>query len=795
MKKIPSQLLLSTVAFGVAVSLNASATTLKPINENTLVKVEQDIAELNPQLDITDRFMVTFSDPSALAAFQASADNAQAQARAEAVMSSLRRTTGEQLEFVTTVGSDIVVLEIAEAREMKAMRLLADKLAGNVNVNSAEPDPRRYPQAQVTPYGFNKVQANQVSDSNAGNRKVCIIDSGYGINHEDLSGNLHAGTNGLAGNWNTASGSHGTHVAGTIAAMENSVGVKGVMPNQKVNLHIIKVFNASGFTYASGLVGAVNDCVSAGSHVVNMSLGGSGSSTVERNGMQSALNNGVLLVAAAGNDSAPTHSYHASYDAVISVASVDANNYHTPFSQDTDQVEISGPGEAVYSTVNGDGRVGDITYGSVTLGNHQVSPLLRVVRSAADPTKLALANIDTDFSGDMAACTISGSAYNCGDMTGKVCIAERIGEQSRRTNNYPDINGVKACQDAGAVGAVIYSNSDRPAMKSNQVRDLSSVITIPSVSVSRAHGQQLIAAAGTNASVTFASDSNYQLYDGTSMASPHVAGSLALAWSTKPTCTATQVRAAMVATALDIESPGRDNQTGHGLIQTKALADKLADNCGGTGSGANALTKDTPVTIAGATNSQTLYTFAVPANSKDVEFNLSGGTGDADMFVKFGSAPTTSAGGFDCKSEESANTEKCSFPAAQTGTYHVMILGYDAYANAQLTATYKEDTGSANGGTSSVDNASASRRSWKRYSQVIPAGMSKLTVTTKGGTGDADLYLRHGSNPTLSNYTCRSEEKANVETCVINNPTAGKWYISLYAYRTFSGVDIKAVWE
>jgi len=796
MKKIPSQLLLSTVALGVVASLNVNATTLKPVTSASQLATDKlEVQSQRP--DITERFVVVFNDASTMSAvseYQTALQqgltivDSETVSKARAIMSDMQEVVGEDMQLIQTLSGRSAVFEIADAKGMKAMRLLAEGLANGAAVASADPDPRRYPLAQHTPYGFNNVQANQVSDSNAGNRKVCVIDSGYAINHEDLSGNQHAGTNGLAGNWNTTSGSHGTHVAGTITAMNNSSGIKGLMPNQNVNLHIIKVFDDQGFTYASGLAGAVNDCVSAGSQVVNMSLGGPSASNSDRNAMQSALNSGVLLVAAAGNDSNGTHSYPASYDAVISVAAVDEDNFHAPFSQDTDQVEISGPGEAVYSTVSADGLVGTITYGSTTLENFDVAPLRRVVPSNGVPTTdittgVALSDILTDFSGDLGACTLTAGAYDCGDMTDKVCVVERNGNESRRTWTYPDVDAVKACQDAGAVGAVVYGNTERPSLKANQVRDIGMVVTIPSVSVSRAHGQQLAAAAGTNASVAYANDANYALYDGTSMASPHVAGAVALAWSTKPTCTAAQVREAMQTTALDLGSAGRDNETGHGLIQTKAMVDKLAeDNCGSTAPD-NALTNGTAVAVEGTTGSNKIFTLAVPANASNLKFDLTGGTGDADLYVKFASAPTTSD--YECRSWESGNTEQCPISNAQVGTYYVMVHGYAAYTNANLTASYTVSSGNT-GGSASQDNISGDRRAWQRYTLDVPAGMSKLTVTTSGGTGDADLYLRFGASPTTSTYDCRSEDKANTESCVINNPAAGEWHISLYGYQAKS---------
>jgi serine protease len=80
------------------------------------------------------------------------------------------------------------------------------------------------------------------------------------------------------------------------------------------------------------------------------------------------------------------------------------------------------------------------------------------------------------------------------------------------------------------------------------------------------------------------------------------------------------------------------------------------------------------------------------------------------------------------------------------------------------------------------------------YTVTIPSGTTKLTVTIAGGTGDADLYVRAGSAPTTSSYSCRPYLSGNNETCTFNNPTAGTvYYINVRAYSSYSGVNLKAV--
>jgi vibriolysin len=74
----------------------------------------------------------------------------------------------------------------------------------------------------------------------------------------------------------------------------------------------------------------------------------------------------------------------------------------------------------------------------------------------------------------------------------------------------------------------------------------------------------------------------------------------------------------------------------------------------------------------------------------------------------------------------------------------------------------------------------------------VPAGRSTLTVTTSGGTGDVDLYVRFNAAPTLSTFNCRPYRDGNLETCTISSPAAGRWYIMLNGYSAYSGVALKA---
>jgi len=81
------------------------------------------------------------------------------------------------------------------------------------------------------------------------------------------------------------------------------------------------------------------------------------------------------------------------------------------------------------------------------------------------------------------------------------------------------------------------------------------------------------------------------------------------------------------------------------------------------------------------------------------------------------------------------------------------------------------------------------------YKIVVPAGQTTLTFTISGGTGDADMYTKLGARPTLSTYDCRPYKTGNAETCTVNAPAAGTYYVLLNAYAAYSGVTLTATYS
>lgn len=195
--------------------------------------------------------------------------------------------------------------------------------------------------------------------------------------------------------------------------------------------------------------------------------------------------------------------------------------------------------------------------------------------------------------------------------------------------------------------------------------------------------------------------------------------------------------------------------------------------------------------ITGGQGSETSYTLEVPANASDLSFSISGGTGDADLYVNV-NAPAT-VDDYICRPYIGGNNETCDISNAQATTYHVMIRGYTSYTNVSLVGSYT--TGSDGKVELHETNLSAGRGGWEHFSLNVPSGLGKLTVVISGGSGDADLYVREGAQPTTNSWDCRPYVDGNSETCEFNNPNGGTWHFGVRGYRSFSGVSLDAVAE
>lgn len=193
------------------------------------------------------------------------------------------------------------------------------------------------------------------------------------------------------------------------------------------------------------------------------------------------------------------------------------------------------------------------------------------------------------------------------------------------------------------------------------------------------------------------------------------------------------------------------------------------------------------VGITGGEKSNHYFTLNVPSGSSNLTFTTAGGSGDADLYVKF--ASQASLTDYDCKSETSTSNETCSISNIQAGTYHVTVHAWNAISDVSVTGSFNSGSG-LQPINEQETNISVGTQAWTRYWYDLPAGYSSMTISTSGGTGDVDLYVRFGSQSSLNSYDCRPWKNGNSESCTFNNPASGRWYLDLYGYTAASGVTL-----
>ncbi|GHA69094.1 extracellular protease [Lysobacter bugurensis] len=206
-----------------------------------------------------------------------------------------------------------------------------------------------------------------------------------------------------------------------------------------------------------------------------------------------------------------------------------------------------------------------------------------------------------------------------------------------------------------------------------------------------------------NSGTSGPSTESYASYSGTSMAAPHVAGIVALMQSAATTPkTPAEIESILKSTARAFPSTP-SQPIGPGIAQARAAVDAVNGGTpppppptGGT------LTKGTPVTNLSASTGNSLeYTMTVPSGASNLTFSMSGGTGDADLYVRYGSAPTDSA--YDCRPYRSGNTETCTFSAPAAGTYYVRVKAYSSFSGVSLVGDYSTGGGSRQTYTNGTD--------------------------------------------------------------------------------------------
>lgn len=453
--------------------------------------------------------------------------------------------------------------EVAQLRKSPDVRFISRVVERRISASSSvglKPDSTSGTNQRM-PYGIAMIRAPEVwtATKGGGPVNVAVIDTGIDTRHPDLAANYAGGYNAITGSDDPGDDhGHGTHVAGTIAALDNDSGVVGVAP--ETHVWAVKVLDRLGVGSDENIAAGVDWVIqkkreSGGDWVMSLSLGGDMPSPVEEEAFTRAISEGILVVAAAGNSSSMNIQYPAAYDGVIAVGAIDSAGSLAAFSDFGKRLDVVAPGVGVLSTA---------------LEGTAPSAVMTLSTGAT----FAASSVEGSTAGD-----IEGRYVVCGtghpdDFPAKVKGNIALIRRGDITFNEK----VKNAQAAGATSVILYNYDDSAfatwTLCGGQCDP--DTHTWPIVlAISAADAQRLLADASQHVDMgTWVAD--YTAYSGTSQATPHVAGALALLWSLDPGAKAERVKDALLTTTTDLGAPGFDLMFGNGLINVAAAARKLA---------------------------------------------------------------------------------------------------------------------------------------------------------------------------------------------------------------------------
>ncbi len=732
-------------------------------------------ADLNRQ-DIT-HYIVTYT---------ANALENDAQAL-QADLQRVSRETGFEVKHARTLATGAQLVEVIRGKVKQAAQgpvesaqAVMVSFAKNPGVAYVEPDRRMT--AVLSPNDTNYASQWDLFESVGGQNqpsawdistgagiRVAVIDTGI-TPHSDLSGQTVGGYDFISssteardgngrdsnpndeGDWfnSTECGTgyasnsswHGTHVAGTVAALTNNAkGVAGVAFGSKiVPVRVLGRCGGSTSDIVDAIVWSSGGSVSGvpananPARVINMSLGGSGSCGSFQAAINTARNNGTVVVVAAGNSNANVSGFSpANCSGIISVAATDRQGNRASYSNYGTGITVSAPGGETATTTNG--ILSTLNNGTTTQGAEGYAYYQGTSMAAPHVAGLAaqVLALNSSLSPDQVRNFITGNARALPGTCSGGCGAGII-------------NALATLQAVGGGG----SNAAPVANFSFTTSGLTANFTDSS------------------------SDS-----DGSVVSRSWNFGDGSTSTATNPS--RTYAAAGTYTVSLTVTDDD-------GATHSKSSSVTVSSG----GGGGNVLSNNVPVGGLGATTGNWVhYTMVVPAGATNLRFTTSGGSGDGDLYVRFGSQPTTSA--YDCRPYSSGNAETCNIATAQAGTYHVSIRAYSTFSGVTLTGSY---TAGGGGGGNVLSNGvpvtglGATTGNWVHYTMVVPAGATNLRFVTSGGSGDGDMYVRFGAQPTTSTYNCRPYLSGNNETCNITTAQAGTYHVSVRAYSTFSGLSL-----
>ena len=513
----------------------------------------------------TQHYIVITAHPFDEAAQRMPEEDFQPRARAVAHMRAFHVINGFEAEL-----TDAQVQRMIASGEVEDIEPVVERHALDDTITAGQ---------QTTPWGIKAVFAQDVwpvtrgaALNGTGPIHVAIIDTGIDYNAPELKGVYKGGKNEITGTNDPLDDfGHGTHVAGIIAAADDGQGVVGVAP--AVDIYAFKVLDQCGSGSSANVIHAIDDIIAlknqiGGNWVANLSLGSDTPSTAEQSAFQRGETAGIIFCAASGNsyDTNPVDglAFPAGYPGVVSVGAVDDTLTVAPFSQRGAGLSVVAPGVAVLSTIVGaqlatnDGR----SFAVMLAG------ALKSDGATPDPT---ICIAPPSFSGTFVDCKLGNPTDFPTSVKGKIALIQR--------GTLTFLQKVQNAQTAGATAVVLYDNKPPdptfggPGFAEDATTGKLPQL-LPVVMLTQADGQALLATPNVSVSANFGKE-GWALESGTSMATPHATGVMALAWAASVSSSATDVINAVEKTATDLGTPGVDTVYGNGLVNALGAAKQL----------------------------------------------------------------------------------------------------------------------------------------------------------------------------------------------------------------------------
>ncbi len=293
------------------------------------------------------------------------------------------KVEGEELtERVIVIFNNQVETSIVDQYAVEVHHIFQDLSAVSMTIHSSEkpallrekeiarvePDSTIQISEQKVGWGYHKIQANRSKESGWTGKgiKIGIVDTGIHTNHPDLK--VAGGISFVKGepSYEDEEG-HGTHVAGIIAAQDNTIGTLGIAPDAEI--YAIKALDRLGDGNQSDIVAAIEWAITKELDIVNLSISAPNGSYLLNEAIRKAYNAGIILVAASGNSLQSNTTiqdvlYPARYPEVIAVGAIGEKHQLASFSYFGQSLDFVAPGEKIYSTYNGmiDGVFHDYAY-------------------------------------------------------------------------------------------------------------------------------------------------------------------------------------------------------------------------------------------------------------------------------------------------------------------------------------------------------------------------------------------------------------------------------------------------